>query len=103
MKHSFVNVIGCGYAGCECALSLAEKGVSVHVFDDRDVVKRQTDEEMEFAEKKQFADKLLKKELEFLGSNLAKIEKELEEENSSFDADLLLEKAREKVNNHQNI
>lgn len=103
MKHSFVNVIGCGYAGCECALSLAEKGVSVHVFDDRDVVKRQTDEEMEFAEKKQFADKLLKKELEFLGSNLAKIEKELEEENPSFDADLLLEKAREKVKNHQNI
>lgn len=98
----FVNVIGCGYAGCECALSLAEKGLKVHVFDDRDIVKRQNDEGLEFATKKQFADKLLKKELEFLGSKLIKIEKELESQ-GLCDSQILLEKAREKVKNNPNI
>ena len=32
-KSSVVNIIGCGYAGSECALSLADRGVKVHVFD----------------------------------------------------------------------
>ena len=34
MKNTtFVNVIGCGYAGMECALFLASLGIKVHVFD----------------------------------------------------------------------
>ena len=32
-EHIFVNVIGCGYAGVECGLLLANLGIKVHVFD----------------------------------------------------------------------
>lgn len=103
MKNKpFVNVIGCGYAGCECALSLAEKGIKVHLFDDRDVSDCQKNEEIEFAEKKEFAKKLLEREIEILGSNLVKIKRELEMQ-SVFEENLLLEQARNKVKNHSNI
>ena len=101
-NRSFVNVIGCGFAGCECALSLAEKGVKVHVFDDRDITHRPNEEAVEFACKKQFAEKLLKQELSFLGSNIIKIEKELASQ-GIYDSQILLEKARERVKNHPNI
>ena len=101
-NRSFVNVIGCGFAGCECALSLAEKGVKVHVFDDRDITHRPNEEAVEFASKKQFAEKLLKQELSFLGSNIIKIEKELASQ-EIYDSQILLEKARERVKNHPNI
>ena len=103
-KSNFVNVIGCGFAGCECALSLADKGVHVHVFDDRNLRLTNYEEKgVEFLKKKEFAKDLLHEEIVFLNSKLFEIENEFLEKGIKLSPLQILEKAREKVKNHPNI
>ena len=103
-RHNYVNVIGCGFAGCECALSLAEKGVKVHVFDDRDIRNPSWDcFSVDFAGKKAFAKSLLRHELAILDSALMEIEAKAKENGEILDSQKLLERARERVKNHPNI
>ena len=103
-RHNYVNVIGCGFAGCECALSLAGMGVKVHVFDDRDTRKPNWgNSPVDFAGKKAFAKSLLRHELAILGSSLMKIEAEARKNGEILDSQKLLERAREKVKAHPNI
>lgn len=77
-----VNVIGCGFAGIECALFLAGHGIKVHIFDqqvshvcncDRCTGKIK-------GERSLVCENLLKNELEFLGSPLIKEEERLVKE-----------------------
>lgn len=68
-NRKFVNVIGSGFAGIECALFLASHGVKVHVFDSGKVFEKDVYEE-ELTLKKEKSVTLLKKELSFLGSPL---------------------------------
>ncbi len=61
---SHVNIIGGGYAGIECGLYLASKGVRVHLFSDMQ------NYDMSFGENDDFATEILSQELEILGSRL---------------------------------
>ena len=73
--NKVVNVIGCGYAGIECALFLSGHGVKVHMFDAglsySCNCKKCTGQERTFEEE------LLKEELKLLGSPLIKEEENL--------------------------
>lgn len=111
LKSHSVNIIGCGFAGIECALFLADHGVNVHIFDCNDSETKyrcdcQTCEIYGETEINQtFARDLLRKELKILGSTLAEKEDELrdKEKYSSCVADKLLEYGIERVKNHPKI
>lgn len=70
-NRKFVNVIGCGFAGIECALFLASHGIKVHVFEGGKVEERDVYDEKSSAVKK-LTEELLVRELERLGSPLIK-------------------------------
>ena len=95
-NRSFVNVIGCGFAGSECALTLAEHGVKVHVFD------HQTNENNKEISadllKKPLAKELLREELIALDSQLLNLEKSFLNNSVKLDSFSLLEEAKNKVN-----
>ena len=68
-NRKFVNIIGAGFAGIECALFLATHGVKVHIFDSGRVFEKDVfDENASLVKEK--TKKLLTKELERLGSPL---------------------------------
>ncbi len=100
-NRSFVNVIGCGFAGSECALTLAEHGVKVHVFD------HQTNENNKEISadllKKPLAKELLREELIALDSQLLNLEKSFLNNSVKLDSFSLLEEAKKKVKSHKNI
>ena len=104
-KSSVVNIIGCGYAGSECALSLADRGVKVHVFDHKKAEANSSTNlnYNDFIYKKPFAKELLREELSILDSNLLKLEKEISCDSERINDKVLIEKAKEKVINHPNI
>ncbi len=102
-KYNHINIIGCGFAGCECALSLAGRGEKVHVFDDRDSQYKWNNQSIDFAGKKAFAKTLLRHELNVLDSALMKIENELFLQGQILNSQKLLEQARERVKAHPNI
>ncbi len=103
-KNNFVNVIGCGFAGCECALSLADKGVHVHVFDDRDLRLLNYEEKgVEFSQKKEFAKELLHEEICFLNGKLCQIKKEFLDKGIDLSPQEVLEEGRKRVKKHPNI
>jgi len=92
-KYKFVNVIGCGFAGIETALFLAGHGVKVHVFNvfKKDINKEDEEEISPF-------DKLILKELSFLGSPLAR-----EKEKNNLTDSQLITFAQEMVKDNENI
>lgn len=104
-KSNVVNVIGCGYAGSECALTLANRGVKVHVFD-HERENKDSHASFDYNEliyKKPFAKELLKEELRILGSNLLKIEKEIFGEGEKINDKIFIERVKNRVINHPNI
>lgn len=109
IKTGFVNVIGCGFAGIECALFLAEHGVNVHVFDCKKSGYRCNCPSCEVfgvdEENQAFARDLLRSELRILGSGLIEKEDELLQKDrmASCVADKLLSYGLEKVKNHPKI
>jgi methylenetetrahydrofolate--tRNA-(uracil-5-)-methyltransferase len=111
LKNFCVNVIGCGFAGIECALFLADHGINVHVFDCATGTNRyrcdchNCEIYGETEENKTFARDLLRKELKILGSRLAEKEDFLRdgEKYSSCVADKLLEYGVARVKNHPKI
>ena len=93
-KRNVVNVIGCGFAGIETALFLADRGVNVHIFDGQ----------ISYPNMEEGKNKFLKEELYLLGSQLAAREVELLDQ--GFDGNMpeeLLKFGLEKVKNHKNI
>lgn len=77
-----VNVIGCGFAGIECALFLAGHGIKVHVFQMHRNYKCNCDRctgKID-GQKEEMWKGLLKRELSFLGSPLIKEEERLTRE-----------------------
>lgn len=71
-NKKFVNVIGSGFAGMECALFLASHGVNVHLFDCGKTYENDNlDEEQENKDRE-----LLRRELQFLGSAMIGFEKD---------------------------
>ncbi len=111
LRSFCVNVIGCGFAGIECALFLADHGINVHVFDCATGTNRyrcdchNCEIYGETEENKNFARDLLRKELKILGSTLAEKEDSLRsgEKYNSCVADKLLELGVERVKNHPKI
>src|SRR5574344_330 len=81
--EKFVNVIGAGLAGSECALQVAKRGIKVNLFEMRPKVQtgaHKTDKFAEFVCSNSLggancsvASGLLKKEMETLGCELIKI------------------------------
>lgn len=66
-NRKFVNIIGAGFAGIECALFLANHGVKVHIFDSGKIFEKDVfDENISLTKEK--TQELLVKELEKLGS-----------------------------------
>ncbi len=106
---NIVNVIGCGFAGIECALFLADHGVNVHIFDCASDKYRCNCLNCELfginEENEEYARELLRKELKSLGSTLVEKEDELrfKEKYSSCVADRLLEYGKDRVKNHPKI
>lgn len=101
-----VNIIGCGFAGIECALFLAGHGIKVHVFqmhrDYRCNCDRCTGKVL--SEKEQFWQGLLKRELSFLGSPLIREEDRLSREGyGGCLASKLLEYGENLVKKSENI
>ena len=74
-----VNIIGCGYAGIECALFLAGHGIKVHIFDTHRDYKCNCNRctGKVDSEKEVLLKRLLKRELNLLGSPLIKEEERL--------------------------
>lgn len=109
LKYSCVNVIGCGFAGIECALFLAEHGINVHLFDCKANTYHCDCHNCEIygsnEENELFARNLLRKEIKILGSSLIEKEEELlkKEKFSSCVADKLLTYGVERVKNHPRI
>ena len=101
-----VNVIGCGFAGIECALFLAGHGVKVHLFDDAknyscNCARCKAERE---SEKEELWTGLLKRELLYLGSPLIKEEERLIEGGySGCIATKVLQYGKELVKNSKNI
>ncbi len=82
MKNSkIVNIIGCGFAGIECALFLASQGKRVHIFDlEQDCYQCDCHncEQIDKNNKNQiYARGLLREELKILGSSLVEQESKL--------------------------
>lgn len=101
-----VNVIGSGFAGIECALFLASHGIKVHLFDDGkeykfDEIKRNI--ECNSPRKRKIFEKVLLKELQLLGSPLARFKIEGEEEFGTEYCQKLLQIGKEMIKNHPNI
>ncbi len=101
-----VNVIGCGFAGVECALFLAGHGVKVHLFDIHKDYKcncARCRNEKE-CEKEELWTELLKQELIYLGSPLIKEEQRLRKEGyPGCYAKSILQYGKELVRNNKNI
>ena len=104
-NRAFVNVIGCGFAGIECALFLAGHGIKVHLFDSkRNGTYKSCDYKSDFSEKREINEVLLRQELSLLGSPLIKAERELLSQGISDDLpSRLLEIGREMVKHNENI
>lgn len=67
-NRKFVNIVGAGFAGIECALFLASHGVKVHIFDSGRVFEKDVFDQNSFVKEK--TKTLLVKELARLGSPL---------------------------------
>ncbi len=106
-NNTFVNVIGCGYAGMECALFLASLGIKVHIFDGGEGYKctcKHCNDSNKQTIIEQVYNKLLKKELSLLSSPLIKIEELLERQNfKGCKAGEIITLAKEKIKNNKNI
>lgn len=101
-----VNVIGCGYAGIECALFLAGHGIKVHVFDIHRDYKCSCNHCTGKIDtlKEKFCKILIKRELDFLGSPLIKEENRLIKEGyPGCIASKVLEYGERLVKNSKNI
>lgn len=101
-----VNVIGCGFAGIECALFLAGHGIKVHVFN----VKRKYNcncpycSGAKISSKEELFEGLLKRELVLLGSPLMKEEERLRREGfKGCISEKLLQYGENLVKNNKNI
>lgn len=68
-NRKFVNIVGAGFAGIECALFLANHGVKVHIFDSGKIFEKDVFDENSSPVKEK-TKILLIKELERLGSPL---------------------------------
>lgn len=93
-KRNVVNVIGCGFAGIETALFLADRGINVNIFDGS----------ISYPNLEEGKNKFLKEEIYALGSPLAAREVELLDQ--GFDGNLpeeLLKFGLEKVKKHKKI
>lgn len=110
MKFSkTVNIIGCGFAGIECALFLARHGINVHIFD-KDFSNYKCDRfECEHISKSKDinnAHNLLREELKILGSSLLEEEYKLSHDGlieCGCVASRLLEYGRNLLKNYKNI
>lgn len=108
MKNTtFVNVIGCGYAGMECALFLASLGIKVHVFDGGEGHRcacKKCEDSKTLSLQEELYSSLLKKELALLCSPLIKIEQSLERQDfKGCKAGEILTIGKEKLQNNKNI
>lgn len=103
-NRSFINVIGCGYAGIECALFLAGHGHKVHIFD---ACKEYKDycNDCDFAKKREVNEALLSRELSLLGSPLIKAEEQLllKGYNKKDLPEILLEIGKDMIKHNENI
>ncbi len=74
-----VNIIGCGFAGIECALFLARHDIKVHIFDIHKEYKCNCDrcKKIKECEKEELFEGLLRRELNYLGSPLIREEDRL--------------------------
>lgn len=107
-RPQFVNIIGSGFAGIECALFLAGHGIKVHLFN----VERENKEDyVDFVEKIEFEpskkrkvfEQVLLKELEMLGSPLVRYALK---ENITFERKnykMLIDYGRKMIEENENI
>ncbi len=104
-NRSFINVIGCGFAGIECALFLAGHGHKVHIFDASKEYKDYNDMQCDFAKKREVNEALLRRELSLLGSPLIKAEEELilKGYNKEDISSILLAIGKDMVKHNENI
>ncbi len=105
-----VNIIGCGFAGIECALFLASHGVNVHIFCDKEESYKCdciTCECLAKSEKNSnYARDMLREELKTLNSALIDEESKLSKNGlveCGCVASRLLEFGRNLIKNHENI
>ena len=105
-RPEFVNVIGSGYAGIECALFLAGHGIQVHLFDDnRDYNFEELNHKFESnsTKKRKIFEKVLFKELQLFGSPLARVEFKDDEFLSSKHCKEMLERGKQLLQSSPNI
>lgn len=107
INNTFVNVIGCGFAGMECALFLASLGIKVHIFDGGEGYKcscKKCEDSKKLSFQERLYNSLLKKELALLCSPLIKIDNYLERQDyRGCKAGEIMTMALEKVKNNKNI
>lgn len=105
-KPQFVNVIGSGFAGIECALFLAGHGIKVHLFDDGKTYKE--DEVVKYIEcnstqRRKVFEQVLIKELAFLGSPLIRFSS-LDYKDYSYDyCSEIIKNGKKLVRENENI
>ena len=107
-RPQFVNVIGSGFAGIECALFLAGHGIKVHLFS---VEKENNQNFIEFvkknkeipSKKRQIFEKVLLRELNMLGSPLVKyaLNENLLIEDENYNQ--IIKFGKEMIENNENI
>ena len=105
-NRSIVNVIGCGFAGIECALFLAGHGIKVHIFDsDNNKNQDILTDYCECQRKRKLNEEILKNELKFLGSPLIKSQEIILNKGYNKDqiCQLLLKIGKYMVKNNENI
>lgn len=107
INNTFVNVIGCGFAGMECALFLASLGIKVYIFDGGEGYKcscKKCEDSKKLSFQEKLYNSLLKKELALLCSPLIKIDNYLERQDyRGCKAGEIMTMALEKVKNNKNI
>lgn len=104
MIKSYVNVIGCGFAGIECALFLAGHGIKVHLFDTGITYKNHTFIDHKLNPKQEMFDIVLARELSVLGSPLIRAEENLILEGFRGNRiEEVLRIGKEMVRNNENI
>ena len=106
-EHIFVNVIGCGYAGVECGLLLANLGIKVHVFDGLEgyhYTCKNCYDNKKLPISEQIYNEVLKKELALLCSPLIREEELLKKSDfKGCKAGEILNICKEKLKRHKNV
>lgn len=115
-NKKIVNIIGAGLAGCEAALYLANNGITVHLFEMKQIKKTPAQKMNTYAElvcsnslksmEELSASGMLKKELEKLGSTLLKVAYKTKVPSGnalSVDRELFSQEITKLINENKNI